>query len=353
MRFAPLLLIAGILVSFASAQLTGSTILQILNTTQLSPAYEFVRLLNSSTELQPVLQLLNQTGNFTVFVPSDKFYKAFEEASHKNRTRSSDEGSSNNSSNQTTNATSTVPPSPFPSSLLEQNFTMVDLVRYHIVNSSFLLHELTNQTTINSTLSNNETTSKFPGGLPLLIQSNVSDPSNATQVGFKVGNGRTSANVVLSDILASNGVLHVIDNVLLPPQAPTEVIKNISAISELAQVIERFPQFGTQLNSTSNFTLFAPNNAALSQINTNGMNNQTIENMVRTYFLEGVYYTTNFTEAAGGNGTTSVTTAAGSSLPITVNGTHIKVNNTINVVQSNVLMDNGVMHIIDKALSST
>ncbi|KAF7723482.1 hypothetical protein EC973_001993 [Apophysomyces ossiformis] len=325
MHFAPIVLVVGVLVSLAASQLTGSTILQILNTTQLSPAYEFLRLLNSSSEYRPVMDLLNQTGNITVFAPSDKFYKQFQKQSQGGGQTSSGQGGS--SDNQTSNATSTGPPSPFPTWLLTQNFTVADLIKYHIVNSSFLLNDLTNQTVVNSTLSNNQTTSKFPYGLPLLIQSNVTDPSNSSNAGFWVGNGRRAANVVLSDIVASNGVLHIIDNILLPPQAPTEVIKNVSSLSELAKAIQRYPELGARLNSTSN----------------------TMERLVRAHFLEGVYYTTNFTEAAGGNGTITVTTAANTSLPITVNGTRIRVNNTINVVESNILMNNGVLHVIDQA----
>lgn len=63
----------------ASAQLNGSTILQILNTTQLSPATKFVELLTSSPEFQPLLQQLSSPGNQTLFVPSDEVWQELEQ----------------------------------------------------------------------------------------------------------------------------------------------------------------------------------------------------------------------------------------------------------------------------------
>ena len=57
-----------------SAQLMNSNILQILNTTQLSPATKFVNLLQSSNEYRPILELLASPGNHTIFVPSDKVW---------------------------------------------------------------------------------------------------------------------------------------------------------------------------------------------------------------------------------------------------------------------------------------
>jgi uncharacterized surface protein with fasciclin (FAS1) repeats len=58
---------------------------------------------------------------------------------------------------------------------------------------------------------------------------------DAVPFGLRVGN----ANVIQADILCSNGVIHVIDNVLLPPERPQATTPERSVRGTIVQAIER------------------------------------------------------------------------------------------------------------------
>jgi len=84
-----------------------------------------------------------------------------------------------------------------------------------------------------------------------------------------------SAKVTAPDNEASNGVVHIIDAVLMPAPAPTPGEKNIVALAEatpdLSQLVtelQRWPSAGLvgTLSGKGPFTVFAPNNNAWQQL---------------------------------------------------------------------------------------
>lgn len=89
---------------------------------------------------------------------------------------------------------------------------------------------------------------------------------------LKITDGRNRAsNVVTADVAAQNGVVHIIDKVLLP--ADKNVVQTAIALSTAAQ-----PEFGilveavvaadlvTTLSGTGPFTVFAPTDAAFAAL---------------------------------------------------------------------------------------
>src|SRR5215210_5717319 len=86
-------------------------------------------------------------------------------------------------------------------------------------------------------------------------------------------NGRT-ANIVQTDIQASNGVIHVIDNVVLPKPKPTQIEGSIidTALAVNAETGEfsiliaalqaASPDIMSKLSQTGEYTVFAPTDAA-------------------------------------------------------------------------------------------
>jgi transforming growth factor-beta-induced protein len=99
-------------------------------------------------------------------------------------------------------------------------------------------------------------------------------PTTATQVdtlGGKVSALRTGANVTVdgksvavANIFAKNGVIHVVGEVLLPSIA--DVVTTEPSLSGLASLVGQSSAVATALDGTTNFTLFAPNNAAIAGI---------------------------------------------------------------------------------------
>ncbi|KAL0093798.1 FAS1 domain-containing protein [Phycomyces blakesleeanus] len=332
-----------------TAQLSNSSIFSILNTSQLSPSYKFAQYLQSSPDFQPVVDLLSQPGNLTVFIPSDE---ALDQAIQLANSTNSNSTTGHNTTSGAHNSTKT-----------DQNFTLIELIKYHIVNNTFDLSEIPvqdNLTYVANSMVTNETVNKFENGLPLVIDSNTTiinntlwnttSSSSTTPIGYRVGNGEVTANVLLRDIIASNGRLNIIDKVLVPPVSPTNVIDNVTSTSDFKKLFLQYPQIAAQLNSTNNFTLFAPTDKALNGFDYKKYDNQTLMNLMQTHVLEGLYYTTNFTEATSGNGTAQVSAMNGAQFPVTVsnNGSVITLNNTAHIVKSNVLFNNGVMHLIDQ-----
>lgn len=362
------------------AQMTNTTLLGILNTTQLSPANKFMELITSDQKYKPILDLLSNPGNHTIFVPSDK---AFDEMAQQNATTNEEtfrqqntggdqqpsmgesngggeqqqEGSGsqeppangdnnnpdNNPSNQQEGSGSQEPPSdqgqgqqppsdqgqgqqqfanvfnailPEGLKVLQQdqsqnqtdggndqqqgqnsteggnqtstgnqtssgnetynpftegaraNYTILNLIQYHIVNGSYLLKDLNDSSVLHSDLTNH-TVDKNTIGLPIVISrhnvtmnsteqdnstqqdngeqqqqsqitvlqdqqgngtsssggggdnstssgnsttsGNSTSSGNNTQTVYHAGNGIEFSNVTLYDIKASNGILHVID----------------------------------------------------------------------------------------------------------------------------------------------
>lgn len=77
------------------------------------------------------------------------------------------------------------------------------------------------------------------------------------------------ATVTTADIMASNGVIHVVDKVINLPTVVTHAAANAN-FSTLVSVLNRSgqPNFITALSATGPFTVFAPTNAAFTALNT-------------------------------------------------------------------------------------
>jgi uncharacterized surface protein with fasciclin (FAS1) repeats len=102
------------------------------------------------------------------------------------------------------------------------------------------------------------------------------------------------------------------------------------------------------------FTLFAPDDKALRDIDFKNLSNDTIKAFLLDHIVPGVYYSTNITaETAASKNNFTLTSISGISLPVFVNGTRITLNDTAHVIDSNVFFNNGVMHVINKILNGT
>jgi transforming growth factor-beta-induced protein len=155
------------------------------------------------------------------------------------------------------------------------------------------------------------------------------------------------AQVTLADLNADNGVVHVLDAVVLPVETVVDVAIDNSFTSLAAAVIkaELLPAL---TNPFGTFTVFAPTNAAFDNLATalgtdlNGILNLPNLGDVLLYHVVGsVALSTDLTNGA-------VPTLLGQNVTIDLtNG--VKVNDA-NVTTADVLADNGVVHVIDAVL---
>ncbi|XP_059149379.1 transforming growth factor-beta-induced protein ig-h3-like [Physella acuta] len=101
------------------------------------------------------------------------------------------------------------------------------------------------------------------------------------------------SQVIQSDIMGTNGVLHVIDDVLVPDEALGFLdILEKQGLTELLSLIEKTGMSKT-LETDTNFTVFAPTNAAFKDL-TNGMKTklaedpQWLKNVLNFHISKGV-----------------------------------------------------------------
>lgn len=177
--------------------------------------------------------------------------------------------------------------------------------------------------------------------------------------------------VTLSDIAASNGVVHVLDNVLMPPAGSiVDVVKNNPDFTFLLAAVVRADLAGA-LSGAGPLTVFAPTDNAF--ITTTPF--KTIEQInaappaalaaILTYHVTpGRVFTTNFVPEAYPvtGGIVLPSDAAKPGVIPTLASKAIGVNNELkltglgngadaaNIVKSNILTTNGVIQVIDRVL---
>ncbi|TDB63509.1 fasciclin domain-containing protein [Arundinibacter roseus] len=168
------------------------------------------------------------------------------------------------------------------------------------------------------------------------------------------------ATVTAADISADNGVIHVINRVLLPPsQNLLEVVQGNSNFTLLLAAATRAAQGNPVVlqaltSDASAFTVFAPTNQAFiaagfpDEAALNAVPAETLANIILYHVVPGRVFSTNL---AAGNVTTAAT------LPVAINVSNgVTVTGTGNgtqgatVTTANVLASNGVVHIIDRVL---
>lgn len=102
------------------------------------------------------------------------------------------------------------------------------------------------------------------------------------------------------------------------------------------------------VNTTPNLTIFAPNNEAIQNIGSAlaNLTTEQISDVLTYHVVSGLGY------SSGLENGTELTTLNGESLTITIGDGGIFVNNA-RVVASDVLIANGVVHVIDEVLNPT
>ena len=165
-------------------------------------------------------------------------------------------------------------------------------------------------------------------------------------------------NVIKADVKATNGVIHAIDRVLLPPDLmatkPTqsETIVDVAAsnpaFSTLVTAVKAAGLVET-LSGKGPFTVFAPTNEAFA-----ALPKGTLEKLLKPEnrkLLQQVltYHVVSGNLMAKDLRSGQVTTVAGSTVAVKVQNQKVSVNNS-KVVKADVGASNGVIHVIDQVL---
>jgi transforming growth factor-beta-induced protein len=166
-----------------------------------------------------------------------------------------------------------------------------------------------------------------------------------------------SVNVTTADVAATNGVVHVIDAVLVNPSivpivgtivAPAYFNKNFTTL--IAAVTAASPAILTTLLSSDKKTLFAPTNDAFTAAGITSLPDQATLDAVLTYHvLNSEVRAANLpTNTAPTNST--ITTLNGPFYLSNRGSAGVFINGTTKVIQTDIIASNGTVHVIDRTL---
>ena len=167
--------------------------------------------------------------------------------------------------------------------------------------------------------------------------------------------------VIATDVDASNGVIHVIDNVIVPPtQSLVQVAQANTDFSELVSlVLAADPAVATALStpSANGLTVFAPTNAAFTELYKttpkatllDPANKTLLTNVLLYHVVPGRVFSTDLPNVSGEvatantSGKLTFNLSGGAKVVGTASGAS-------NITTANILATNGVVHVIDKVL---
>lgn len=210
-----------------------------------------------------------------------------------------------------------------------------DILLYHVVSGRVMSNQVTS------------------GSVPTLLEG-----ENLT---FAVSGSTITINesvgVVTENIDASNGVIHAIDNVLMPPAEETNSIADIvmgdERFSTLHAAVTEAGLAGTLANVDGEYTVFAPTNAAFERFLTD--NGLTAEALLGSPDLVSIlsYHVVSGLVPSSEVEAGAVTSFA--ELPFYVSidtEDNVWINGNAKVETVDVMADNGIIHIIDYVITA-
>ena len=167
---------------------------------------------------------------------------------------------------------------------------------------------------------------------------------------LKITDGRNrTANITATDLSATNGVVHVIDKVILP--ANKNIVQTAQALPDFSILVEAVVAADLQgtLSGTGPFTVFAPTNAAFAKLPAG-----TVDNLVKPEnkaLLTSIltYHVVSGKVMAKDVKTGAVPTVNGQSINITAGAGGVAVNDA-KVTATDVAASNCVIHVVDTVL---
>lgn len=209
----------------------------------------------------------------------------------------------------------------------EENATLSDILLYHVVSGAVASSDVTD-------------------GMS-------AEALNGDDLSFTVSDGSVMVNdatVTSADVMASNGIIHVIDKVLMPPadlgDIPTVAQGTGIHTSLVAAVVQA--ELLTTLQGDGPFTVFAPTDDAFAAagIDLAALDNEegkaTLTDILLYHVVSGAVPSSAVTDGM------SAAAVNGDDLSFAV-GEGVMVNDA-NVVLADVPASNGVIHVIDKVL---
>ena len=257
----------------------------------------------TAVEAAGLTDTLNGEGPFTVFAPTDEAFAALPEGTLE--------------------------------SLLEDIPALTDILLYHVVPGEFPAEDVTTLGTVTT--------------------------AQGMEITITVDEGTVfvdNAEMIVTDIQADNGIIHVIDQVILPGAMEDAEAMGPGTIAEVAAEAGNFETLLTAveaagltdtLNGEGPFTVFAPTDEAFAAL-PEGTLESLLEDIPALTDILLYHVVPGEVPAADVVNLESATTAQGSDVQITVEDGTVFVDGA-EVIMTDIEADNGIIHVIDAVIT--
>ena len=260
----------------------------------------------AAVQAAELVDTLKGEGPFTVFAPTDDAFAALPEGT-------------------------------LDSLLLPENKqALTDILLYHVVSGNVMAADVTALTSATTVLGKDVTVKVDMGNVYI-----------------------NEAQVVITDIATSNGVIHVINAVLLPP-ADEAAMEEKNTIVDIAVADGRFTTLVAALTAADlvetlsgegPFTVFAPTDDAFAALPAGTLDTlllpeskQALTDILLYHVVSGKVMAADVVTLSG------ATTVLGKDVTITVKDGNVFLNDTVQVIITDIEASNGVIHVIDAVL---
>ena len=260
----------------------------------------------AAVQAAELVDTLKGEGPFTVFAPTDDAFAALPEGT-------------------------------LDSLLLPENKqALTDILLYHVVSGEVMAADVTALTSATTVLGKDVTVKVDMGNVYI-----------------------NEAQVVITDIATSNGVIHVINAVLLPP-ADEAAMEEKNTIVDIAVADGRFTTLVAALTAADlvetlsgegPFTVFAPTDDAFAALPAGTLDTlllpeskQALTDILLYHVVSGKVMAADVVTLSG------ATTVLGKDVTITVKDGNVFLNDTVQVIITDIEASNGVIHVIDAVL---
>jgi len=258
-----------------------------------------------------LVDTLSGEGPFTVFAPTDDAFAAL--------------------------------PDGVVAGLLEDVPALTDVLTYHVVSGSVLAEQVIGLTSA-TTLQGEDVTVAVNDGSVMI----------------------DDANVIITDIIGSNGVIHVIDAVILPSAiaaslaTPEDAMDSMGVAKTIVDIAVEDGRFGTlvtalqaaglvdTLSGEGPFTVFAPTDDAFAAL-PDGVVAGLLEDVPALTDVLTYHVVSGSVLAEQVIGLTSATTLQGEDVTVAVNDGSVMIDDA-NVIITDIIGSNGVIHVIDAVI---
>lgn len=157
------------------------------------------------------------------------------------------------------------------------------------------------------------------------------------------------ASVVATDVAASNGIIHVIDSVIMPPQADiVDTAVGAGSFDTLVTAVQAAGLVET-LKGDGPFTVFAPTDEAFAALPEGTLeslldNPDQLAEVLTYHVVPGRVFSGDVV------GIEEADTVQGAAIDVSVEMGSVMLNDSAEVVQTDILTTNGVIHVIDSVI---